>query len=85
MNMPIQGSAADIIKLAMVSVAKTLREEGLHSELILQIHDELILDACIEEMQRVKTLVRECMEQVTPLVVPLVAEVKTGHSWYETK
>lgn len=85
MNMPIQGSAADIIKLAMVSVAKTLREEGLHSELILQIHDELILDACVEEMQRVKTLVRECMEQVTPLAVPLVAEVKTGHSWYETK
>lgn len=85
MNMPIQGSAADIIKLAMVSVCRSIEEEGLQTRLILQVHDELILDTAEEEAERVTALVRRCMEGVCPLSVPLVAQVRTGRSWYETK
>lgn len=85
MNMPIQGSAADIIKLAMVSVSDRLRKEGLRAKLILQVHDELIVDAPMEEADRVEILLRECMEGVCDLSVPLIADVKRGNSWYETK
>jgi len=85
MNMPIQGSAADIIKLAMVSVADRLRREGFRAKLILQVHDELIVDAPVEEAERVEALLRECMEGVCRLSVPLTAEIQTGNSWYETK
>lgn len=85
MNMPIQGSAADIIKLAMVSVAKQLKSNGLSAKLILQVHDELIVDTPIEETDAVVAIVRNCMEGVCTLSVPLVADIKTGNSWYETK
>lgn len=85
MNMPIQGTAADIIKLAMVRVHEALQREGLHAKLILQIHDELIIDAPFEEVARVEKLLAECMENVIALSVPLSAEVKTGRSWFETK
>ena len=85
MNMPIQGSAADIIKLAMVRVHRQLREEGLRARLILQVHDELIVDTPTEEAARVETILRDCMEQVAALSVPLTADVHTGHSWYDTK
>ena len=85
MNMPIQGTAADIIKLAMVRVHEALQREGLQAKLILQIHDELIIDAPFEEVGRVEKLLAECMENVIALAVPLSAEVKTGCSWFETK
>lgn len=85
MNMPIQGTAADIIKLAMVKASEVLRERGLQAKLILQVHDELIFDTPKEEADEVVNLVHECMEQVAKLAVPLDAEVKVGHSWYETK
>ena len=85
MNMPIQGTAADIIKLAMVRVHEALQREGLQAKLILQIHDELIIDAPFEEVARVEKLLAECMENVIALAVPLSAEVKTGRSWFETK
>ena len=85
MNMPIQGTAADIIKAAMVKVFETLESEGLKAKLILQIHDELIIDCPIEESLRVERLLKECMEGVMNLAVPLEVEVKTGNSWYETK
>jgi len=85
MNMPIQGSAADIIKLAMVRAENTLRSKGLHAKLILQVHDELIFDTPMEEAEQVCELVRESMEQVFPMRVPLVADVRTGHSWFDTK
>ena len=85
MNMPIQGTAADVIKLAMVRVHEALQREGLQAELILQIHDELIIDAPFEEVARVEKLLAECMENVIALAVPLSAEVKTGRSWFETK
>ena len=85
MNMPIQGSAADIIKIAMVHVAKALRDAGLKGRLVLQIHDELIVDAPEAEAEATKTLMEECMEQVVQLKVKLIAEAATGRSWYDTK
>ncbi len=85
MNMPIQGSAADIIKLAMVHAADGLRSEQLGARLILQVHDELIFDTPEEEQQRVMSLVQDCMEHVCTLRVPLIADVRAGHSWFDTK
>ena len=85
MNTPVQGTAADIIKLAMVRVHQALKAEGLSARLILQVHDELLIEAPAEEADRVAAILRKCMEQVYSLSVPLVAEVKTGESWYETK
>ena len=85
MNMPIQGSAADIIKIAMVHVDKALRDAGLKGRLVLQIHDELIVDAPEEEALAVKGLMESCMEQVADLKVRLIAEGAIGKSWYDTK
>ena len=85
MNMPIQGSAADIIKLAMVHAAQTLEREGLRARLILQVHDELIFDTPLDEKERMLSLARDCMERVCELRVPLIAEARAGHSWYDTK
>lgn len=85
MNMPIQGSAADIIKLAMVRVAKALRDEGLHARLVLQIHDELIIDCPVDEAERVVCILRDCMQHAATLKVPLIADVAKGRSWYDTK
>ena len=85
MNTPVQGTAADIIKLAMVRVHDRLKKEGLRARLILQVHDELLIEAPKEEEETVCRILRECMEQVFTLSVPLVAEVKTGQSWFETK
>ena len=85
MNMPIQGSAADIIKIAMIEVAKELREKNCKARLVLQIHDELIVDAPENEAKQVATLMQACMERVIELKVPLVAEAKIGKSWFETK
>ncbi len=85
MNMPLQGSAADIIKLAMLGVTRRLKEEGLKSRLVLQVHDELILDAPIEEEERAKQCLKEEMENAMQLSVPLIADVSVGKSWYDAK
>lgn len=85
MNAPIQGYAADIIKIAMVRVYQRLKEEGLKSKLILQVHDELIIDALKSELEPVKHILKEEMEHAASLSVPLVVDMKTGNSWYETK
>ncbi len=85
MNMPIQGSAADIIKIAMVKVYSELTGRKMLSRLILQVHDELIIETHISEKEQVEKILRECMENAASLEVPLIAEVKTGLSWYETK
>ena len=85
MNMPIQGSAADIIKIAMVRVDRALQEAGYRGRLVLQIHDELIVDAPAEEAEGIQRLMEACMEQVAELKVKLIAEAATGHSWYDTK
>ncbi|MGV8984196.1 DNA polymerase I [Clostridium sp.] len=85
MNTPIQGSAADIIKLAMVNVFDKLKEAGLKSTLILQVHDELILNVYKDEVKQVEALVKEQMENVIKLSVPLEVEISIGETWYEAK
>ena len=85
MNTPIQGTAADIIKIAMVRVHKALKDEGFKAKLILQVHDELIVDAPKEEAEAVTPLLQREMENAVEMSVRLTAEVKTGASWYETK
>ena len=85
MNTPIQGTAADIIKIAMLRVRDRLKAEGYRARLILQVHDELILEAPEDEAERAAALLREEMEHAAELRVPLVAEAKIGRSWYETK
>ena len=85
MNHPMQGTAADIIKIAMVRVERRLHEEGLASKLVLQIHDELDLEVPEAEVETVSALVRETMEGVVELKVPLVAEVSYGANWAEAK
>ena len=85
MNMPLQGSAADIIKIAMLRVADRLEREKMRARLVLQVHDELILDAPEEEAEQAKRLLKEEMEQAAALRVPLVADVSAGRSWYDAK
>lgn len=85
LNMPIQGTAADIIKLAMVKVFKRLKEEGFSSRLIMQVHDELIVECPENEAERVKSLLTQEMEGVCALTVPLIAEAHSGKNWLETK
>ncbi len=85
MNTPVQGTAADIIKLAMVRVDEALRREGLQSRLILQVHDELLLECPPEEADRAAELLQREMENVVTLQVPLVAEVHRGINWFEAK
>jgi len=81
-NTPIQGTAADIIKLAMVEVEKRLEAEGLVSRMLLQVHDELVLETTSEELKRVAKLVITAMEEIVQLNVPLIVDVKTGSNWY---
>ena len=81
LNMPIQGTAADVIKLAMVHVAQRLEREKLQAKLILQVHDELIVECPEEEAEAVQTLLKEEMERVAAFSVPLIAEAGVGHSW----
>ena len=85
MNHPMQGTAADIIKIAMVQVERRLREEGLASRLVLQIHDELDLEVPVGELEAASELVRSTMEGVAQLRVPLIAEVSYGSNWAEAK
>ena len=81
MNTPVQGTAADIIKLAMVRVAQGLKEGGYRARLILQVHDELVVECPLEEVQAVSALLQRTMEGVVSLKVPLVAEVSSGSDW----
>ena len=82
-NAPIQGSAADIMKLAMVEIARRFKAEGIQSKMIMQVHDEVVIDTLPSELDRVCTLVREAMESVATLRVPLVADVNSGNNWLE--
>lgn len=85
LNTPIQGSAADIIKLAMISVYNELKKRKLKSKLVLQVHDELIIDAYNDEIDEVKELLRDLMENAVKLDVDLKVDISTGNSWYESK
>lgn len=85
MNSPIQGTAADIIKIAMIRVDQRLQREGLRSRLVLQVHDELLIETWNDEVEQVKTILEEEMKQAAHLSVALEIDMKTGGSWFETK
>ena len=85
MNAPIQGAAADIIKIAMVRVYKKLREEDLDARLILQVHDELIIEAAEKDKDRAEKILKDEMENAVKLSVPMTVDVNSGRSWYEAK
>ena len=85
MNTPIQGTAADIMKIAMNTVYKKLQEANLDAKIILQVHDELILEVKEEQKDEAEKILKESMENATKLQVPLKVEVTYAKSWYETK
>ncbi|ARU59714.1 DNA polymerase I [Tumebacillus avium] len=85
MNTPIQGTAADIIKKAMVSIHEAMKEQKLRARMLLQVHDELIFECPPDEIEQLKGLVRQEMEHVTVLSVPLKADINVGDTWYEAK
>ncbi|MFD2671691.1 DNA polymerase I [Marinicrinis sediminis] len=85
MNTPIQGTAADIIKLAMVQMMERMEQEGVKSRMLLQVHDELVFEVPPDEVELMKKIVRETMEGALPLEVPLKVEISTGKDWYEAK
>ena len=82
-NTPIQGTAADMIKLAMVGVANALKEKGLKSRMVLQVHDELVFDLSCDEESQMREMVQTCMKDALPLDVPIVVETGVGKSWLE--
>ena len=82
-NTPIQGSAADIIKEAMIGVARRIRDKGFDAHLLLQIHDELLIEVRTKEVEEVAHLVKEAMEKAGSLKIPLVADVRAGNNWLE--
>jgi len=84
-NTPIQGSAADIIKLAMIKIHREIVEHNLKAKMILQVHDELIFDTPVEEVEQLKILVKQCMENALVLNVPLEVDIKIGPNWYDVK
>jgi DNA polymerase-1 len=84
-NAPIQGSSADIIKLAMVQLHRQLEQRAMPAHLLLQVHDELVLEVAPEALEAVRTLTRDCMEQAITLSVPLVADIGSGRNWMEAK
>lgn len=85
MNTPIQGTAADIIKLAMVQMDTRLKEENLKTRMLLQVHDELIFEAPEEEIETLKRIVPEVMESAIKLDVPLKVDYEYGSTWYDAK
>ena len=85
MNSPIQGTAADIIKIAMIRVWNALREQGLKSRLILQVHDELVIETYREEEAQVRQILTEKMKEAADLAVTLEIDLHVGENWYEAK
>lgn len=85
MNTPIQGTAADIMKIAMIKVYNELKNRNLKSKIVLQIHDELIIETLLDEKEEVSKLLKECMENAAKLAVPLKVDVEEGKNWYQAK
>ena len=85
MNAPIQGTAADIIKIAMIHVNEELKKRNLKSRMILQVHDELLIEAEESELDEVKEILKDQMENAASLSVPLLVDMHTGKNWYEAK
>src|SRR6185295_8005125 len=81
LNTPLQGTAADLIKLAMIHIHRELIEQRFRARMILQVHDELLFEAPPEELDRLRPLVKNAMEQVHPVRVPLVVDLKSGANW----
>ena len=85
MNMPLQGTAADIIKIAMIAVDRRIKAENLKSKLNLQVHDELLVDTCVDEVERVENILKEEMQSAVKLKVPLTVEIECGMRWFDAK
>ena len=85
MNTPIQGTAADIMKIAMIKVYREIKNRKLNSKIVLQVHDEMMIEVPKEELEEVKTLLKQCMESAITLKVPLIAEISEADNWYECK
>ena len=85
MNTPIQGTAADIMKIAMINVLRELKARNMKSKIALQVHDEMMIEAPLEEVENVKDLLKNCMENACKLRVPLIAEVAEATDWYGCK
>ena len=85
MNTPIQGTAADIMKIAMIKVYNELNKRNLKSKIVLQIHDELLIETELDEKEEVYQILRESMENAVQLRVPLKVEIEEGKSWYQAK
>ena len=85
MNSPLQGTAADIIKIAVINTEKALAESGIDAKLILQVHDELIVEAHVDCADRAKEILQREMENAVKLSVPLTVEIQQGKTWYECK
>lgn len=85
MNTPIQGTAADIMKIAMLHVLKELKEKKMKAKIVLQVHDEMLIEAPLDEVEEVKTILKNNMENACKLNVPLIAEVSEATNWYDCK
>ena len=85
MNTPIQGTAADIMKIAMINVYRELNKRNLKSKIVLQVHDEMMIEAPKEEAEEVKQIIKKEMESAIVLNVPLIADVSEADNWYECK
>lgn len=85
MNTPIQGTAADIMKIAMINVYNKLKSLQLKSKIVLQVHDEMMIEVPIEEIEEVKKIIKTEMENAISLKVPLIADVSEAENWYECK
>ena len=85
MNTPVQGTAADIMKIAMITLQKELEEKKIDAKIVLQVHDELILETKIEQKEEAKQILKNSMENAIELTVPLEVEVSEAQNWYEAK
>lgn len=85
LNTPIQGTSADIIKIAMVKVYNSLKRRGLKAQLVLQVHDELIVEAPVEEARQAREILQTEMQNAARLSVPLKVDVNSGENWYKAK
>ena len=85
MNTPIQGTAADIMKIAMIKVYKALEESNLKAKIVLQVHDEMMIEAPEDEIEKVKEILTNSMQSAANLKVPLIAEVSIAKNWYDCK
>jgi DNA polymerase-1 len=85
MNTPIQGTAADIMKIAMIRVLKEIKARELKSKIVLQVHDEMMIEAPEDEKEEIRKIMKDCMENAIELKVPLIADISEAKNWYECK